>query len=251
MTIAPSETVAAGEIAAPEPPSLPVTSEMVALDAIDAFDAMWASAGGAVPDELTEQATPESTDVSPLDESSLGSLEGASIWSNDITEASEQLATPAPGAVAPALDLPAWLADDHDPEASAPALEAEAPGTLGGDASRAAESPSEFTPAWLEAPEIVEPPPAPTIGSIAMTEREALENDRLPSEPVDEAPSTVARAPAAALRELPGAHVSAALTRLAERIRVGEIDVSSTAPDASDAAMLAAVLAVLLGGSSR
>jgi hypothetical protein len=46
-----------------------------------------------------------------------------------------------------------------------------------------------------------------------------------------------------------GLQVSAALERLAERIRDGEIDVSSVAPEAPDAAMLASVLAALLGGS--
>lgn len=44
--------------------------------------------------------------------------------------------------------------------------------------------------------------------------------------------------------------VSAALDRLAQRVRGGEIDVSSVAPDASEAAVLASVLAALLGGSS-
>jgi hypothetical protein len=44
--------------------------------------------------------------------------------------------------------------------------------------------------------------------------------------------------------------IAAALDRLADRIRSGEIDVSSIAPDAPDAAVLASVLAALLGGSS-
>jgi hypothetical protein len=48
----------------------------------------------------------------------------------------------------------------------------------------------------------------------------------------------------------PTAHVSAALARLAERVRSGEIDVSSVAAEATDAAVLASVLAALLGGSS-
>ena len=43
---------------------------------------------------------------------------------------------------------------------------------------------------------------------------------------------------------------AAALDRLAHRIRSGEIDVSFIAPDAPDAAILASVLAALLGGSS-
>jgi hypothetical protein len=49
----------------------------------------------------------------------------------------------------------------------------------------------------------------------------------------------------------PGVRVSAALERLAERVRSGEIDVSSVAAEAPDAAVLASVLAALLGGSSR
>ena len=44
--------------------------------------------------------------------------------------------------------------------------------------------------------------------------------------------------------------ISATFDRLAERVRGGEIDVSSVAPDATDAAVLASVLAALLGGSS-
>ena len=47
-----------------------------------------------------------------------------------------------------------------------------------------------------------------------------------------------------------GLLVSAVLDRLAERVRGGEIDVSSVAPEAPDAAVLASVLAALLGGSS-
>ena len=48
-----------------------------------------------------------------------------------------------------------------------------------------------------------------------------------------------------------GLRISAALDRLAERVRAGEIDVSSVAPEAPDAAVLASVLAALLGGASR
>jgi hypothetical protein len=42
--------------------------------------------------------------------------------------------------------------------------------------------------------------------------------------------------------------VSSALDRLAKRVRAGEIDVSFVAPGAPDAAVLASVLAALLGG---
>jgi hypothetical protein len=57
-------------------------------------------------------------------------------------------------------------------------------------------------------------------------------------------------AEAASARMVHGLRVSATLDRLAERVRSGEIDVSSVAPEAPDAAVLASVLAALLGGSS-
>jgi hypothetical protein len=46
-----------------------------------------------------------------------------------------------------------------------------------------------------------------------------------------------------------GIRVSATLDRLAEQVRGGDIDISSVAPGATDAAVLASVLAALLGGS--
>jgi len=45
------------------------------------------------------------------------------------------------------------------------------------------------------------------------------------------------------------ARIAAAFDRLADRVRSGEIDVSSIVPEATDAAVLASVLAALLGGS--
>jgi hypothetical protein len=45
------------------------------------------------------------------------------------------------------------------------------------------------------------------------------------------------------------ARIAAMFDRLADRVRSGEIDVSSIAPEATDAAVLASVLAALLGGS--
>jgi hypothetical protein len=47
-----------------------------------------------------------------------------------------------------------------------------------------------------------------------------------------------------------GSYVSATLDRLAERVRRGEIDISSVAPEATEAAVLASVLATLLGASN-
>jgi hypothetical protein len=59
-----------------------------------------------------------------------------------------------------------------------------------------------------------------------------------------EAPTSTEAKPSA------GSYVSATLDRLAERVRRGEIDISSVAPEATEAAVLASVLATLLGGSN-
>jgi hypothetical protein len=48
----------------------------------------------------------------------------------------------------------------------------------------------------------------------------------------------------------PAATAAAMLERLATRVRAGEIDLSSVTPEATDAAMLASILAALLGGAS-
>ena len=45
------------------------------------------------------------------------------------------------------------------------------------------------------------------------------------------------------------ARIAATFDRLADRVRSGEIDVSSIAPEATDAAVVASVLVALLGGS--
>jgi len=58
--------------------------------------------------------------------------------------------------------------------------------------------------------------------------------------------TTAPTAPAFAPHE---ARIAATFDRLADRVRSGEIDVSSIAPDATDAAVVASVLAALLGGS--
>jgi hypothetical protein len=127
---------------------------------------------------------------------------------------------------------------------------------------------SRETPAYL----VVMPPtlPAPS-GRIdiahadAETETSAgLDLTLLPYEPVAELsmasellhvaqPLAVERAePVGEVdrRVAAGMRISATLGRLAERVRGGEIDVSFVAPDATDAAILASVLAALLGGSS-
>ena len=66
----------------------PVTSEMVAIDAFDAFEAVW----GAADAGMSSWAEVES-DSSPLDDLSLGSgLDGATAWADEI-------AVPEPGAL--------------------------------------------------------------------------------------------------------------------------------------------------------
>ena len=61
-------------------------------------------------------------------------------------------------------------------------------------------------------------------------------------------PPAVAEAPSVEAAPSHESRVAASLDRLAERVRDGQIDVSSVAPEGPDAAVLAAVLAALLGG---
>ncbi len=217
--VAPVERLELSEASSLEPLSRrPITSEMVALDAVAAFDAVW---GGS----MTPAASPVVEPVSSLvDEASLGSGAGADgRWAEDDITATDVDAThavvepsrPAAGAehhaapsstidvtwptvATPDCAMPPWLADDNDPTApSAP------------------------------------PEPSP---------------DLVVAEPIDVAADQ--RVEAVGTRVAHSLRVSAALDRLAERVRGGEIDVSSVAPEAPDAAVLASVLAALLGGSS-
>jgi hypothetical protein len=86
--------------------------------------------------------------------------------------------------------------------------------------------------------------PTPTIPIRAVPQERPLP-DPVPSA-IPEAPPAYAEARRAGPTH--EARVAAALNRLAERIRGGEIDVSSIAPEGPDAAVVAAVLAALLGG---
>jgi hypothetical protein len=84
--------------------------------------------------------------------------------------------------------------------------------------------------------------PAPVVASAESAEPASVLAERadLASEPAVEIDPRTAQ----------GRRVSAALDRLAARVRDGEIDVSFVASEAPDAAVLASVLAALLGGSS-
>lgn len=259
---------------APEPPvTRPVTSEMVAIDAFEAFETVWDAAPepeaalpqtalpeAAVPEAAHEMEAPmpdEPTAASPLDGESLGNgIDAQHLWGDEIAqdtgdyqayEASAELATPnseedAPieagwaSQTTPELPMPAWLEDDrnagptelfeqHDasadalPDALPPAAHEATANSIVGSAPNG--SPWSDPRMAAYAAFVTSPDGVPAITS-------AIANTK----------------------HLRGLQVSAALQRLAERIREGEIDVSSVAPEAPDAAMLASVLAALLGGSS-
>jgi nicotinamidase-related amidase len=253
----------------------PITSEVVALDAFDAFDAVWGATEQPAELEPFAPATDSARDSAPLDDASLGSgVDAQQLWAEDITAGT----TGTPPAVSsvkppagrerstPELAMPAWLADDSDPvpppgEPLA-ASEAVAPNadTLGDSA--AAGSPPTFGTNFdhhlspLAAREQSSTLPA-NVSEVSPQLMASVEMDA-PSTRTDDAGSSGSTAEALASgvagqtdpRLAHGLRVSATLDRLADRVRGGEIDVSSVAPEATDVAVLASVLAALLGGSS-
>jgi hypothetical protein len=216
---------------------------MVALDAIDAFDALWATAADAAIPTDSATVVDRTAAATPLDEPSLGMLDAPSLWAEEIAGDAEQQTAAAvspmvPDAIAPresaALEMPAWLADDHDatPSVRAPTGVVDSTRPNAGDVSSA----------QVAAPQYPMTPDEP-IEQPAHTRFELVEEST--------ANERAAEIGSSAMVFPPGnRHVSAALDRLAQRVRSGEIDVSSIAPEATDAAMLAFVLAALLGGSS-
>jgi hypothetical protein len=277
------------------PPSAgPMPSEIAALDAIDAFDAVW---GAVVP----VSAPAESAAVAPpLDELSLGSgTEGQQQWAEDITADDVPAGEPETAAVPVAFEpsessatgtTPAWLEDDVAP----PPVPSESPVVSMSPAAvpDVPSAPSVVSPVsdveglyslgeWTDShmipasDEIMGVPPEPTVAPIvealgdtlpALVDRATeeaqsapephprfelvpsetpepeVQPEELPAASVMPAPTTFAFAPHEA-------RIAATFDRLAERVRSGEIDVSSIAPDATDAAVVASVLAALLGGS--
>jgi hypothetical protein len=216
--VAPADPLELSELPSREPVSRrPITSEMVALDAFAAFDAVW---GGPV----TPAASPVVEPVAPpVDEVSLGSGAGAhELWAEGITE---ELDTS--HAVEESAGLVAGA--EHGVEPS-DVLESARPTVT---------TPDSAVPAWLvDDSHWTDPSPPPQASTdLIVAAATDISPDR-PDETVD-------------ARAAHGLRVAAALDRLAERVRGGEIDVSSVAPEAPDAAVLASVLAALLGGSSR
>jgi len=289
----------------------PVAKEIVALDAIDTFDAVWGVSEAPVgPIESAAVA-------SPLDELSLGEgIDGQQLWgehitandipahniaANDIPANDIPVVEPETVAVpvafessdtAAASTTPAWLEDDvaPAPDASPSVVVAESQPAVP-DVPTAPTPVSPVTDAeghygfgeWTDAHTI---PASDEIMGVLRAQRvePALEplggapaspadwtDDEAHDAPVPQARFELVEAPpekaqAEAHREEPQvaivtaaptapafapheARIAATFDRLADRVRSGEIDVSSIAPDATDAAVVASVLAALLGGS--
>jgi hypothetical protein len=214
--VAPVEPPEPSQLPSLEPESRPpITSEMVALDTFAAFDAVWGRSTTPAASPLVEPVT------SPIDEASLGSGAGAhELWAEDIT----------------AAELDATLAVE---EPSGPAAATErgvAPSDTIDGGWPTITTPSSAMPAWLvDDPTELSPPRQPSSDLVVAEANDNLADQR--DEAVD-------------ARAAHGLRVSAVLDRLAARVRGGEIDISSVAPEAPDAAVLASVLAALLGGSS-
>ena len=269
----------------------PVANEIAALDAIDAFDAVWG-----VSDPPGRAADPEPV-ASSLDEASLGSgIDGQQLWADDITATDipvESDAVAAPVAVASsdavlASTTPVWLEDDVAPaEPTTAPVESEiTPAMDDVPPPPAAVQPVSDVDGgygfgeWTDAHTIpasdeimgVRPdtPAAPVLASLGEATPAAADwpedtvpdaaelprfelvatNQEPPPEVNREEEPQLAVFPAALEAYSPHeARIAAAFDRLADRVRSGEIDVSSIAPEATDAAVLASVLAALLGGS--
>jgi len=310
--------VAIPEPDASESPHRPVTSEMVALDAFDAFEDVWGSTGMA-----EGVATPAATS-SPLDEAALGSGSDAeSVWVDETSAGAEPPESPVSletslsqdsdiQLVYPVLEsaMPAWLADDEpavmaaQPEVdwsevpTVPSADDVIGGPFAGSASTVTDLASEIstdeshgtdltpgsaaptpeqavplaadTDAWPDqllaeyapyaAPSrgtpsqvvaITSDAPAADVTVNGSDIEAAAAAEPSPAEPIAlvaavtlEVPLETSHEPSAGMR------ISATLDRLAGRVRRGEIDISSVAPDATEAAVLASVLATLLRGSN-
>jgi len=281
---------------APTPQPRPVTSEMVAVDAIDAFDAVWDTA------ETSTAAIEPTALASPSEAASLGSEIDRHGLADEIPGDSD-LAESEPGVPAttgsadftPAGTMPAWLEDEVGPGAgpdgppASDRLDADVD-TVANDVtstpdtgwSAAAIEMGSVVGEWTDAhtipssdeimglaPESPAPVPVPpslgdvpkTLGDVAQASAGWIGdevNEAADSEPrfeLIEEPAPDVREPEAIKSPMADANeprpsrIAAALDRLAERVRSGEIDVSSIAPDATDAAILASILAALLGGS--
>ena len=276
----------------------PVTGEMGALDAIDAFDEVWSvSAPSGRPVEPGRVA-------SPLDELSLGiGTDGQQPWAEDLPAsdlpASDLRAGESDTPVGPvtlessndsaASPAPAWLEDDSPAVPTVGPVASESTPTVNavpslptvvqpvsdvsGGYGFGEWTDSHTIPAFDEIMGVrPEQPVGPVLEPLGDTPPaqadEAVDKAPGPPEPSprfelveasEEAvtdvngekaePAVVTAARIAEAFSPHEARIAATFDRLADRVRSGEIDVSSIAPEATDAAVLASVLAALLGGS--
>lgn len=305
---------ATSDVETPAARSRPITTEMIALDAFDAFDTVWGTA------ERHDTAEHKAS-TSSLDETALGAaLDAQHPWADDITANGEPAATSAPTPSesthpTPGFAMPPWLADDHDAAPPAPQANMDVAPSVPQVADTSAlhqeqaEEPVEAEVGhwpitagdydyssgdWAAASAMI--PAADEIGSpdVASDEPASLGTPSAPAaqpeiqpDPIEQAWAETVAAAVEPLATLPTPElipavedrprfelvddrsiavpyvdgvpdarlvhrlrISATLDRLAQRMRDGEIDVSSIAPEATDAAVLASVLAALLGGSS-
>jgi hypothetical protein len=257
---------------APTDELLMPATESSPYDQFAAFDAAWHEAA-------LERPEPAAATNPPLDLPSLGAGDVHLPWADDVTS---------PPDLAPSSDAsgPAWLMDDvESPAAALPgdASTTVAPppaGELSGSAVTPAEGDDEAAieavgddASWADVTVMpsADAIMAATIESTQFTD-DAIAPAGEPELPAGEWPDpllaeyapyvptpTVAeptvgwdpgarRQTHADVEERHEIHVAATLERLAERVRHGEIDVSSVAPGGPEAAVLAAVLAALLGG---
>ena len=216
------ETPEPSQLTSLEPQSRrPMTSEMVALDAFAAFDAVW---GGSTTPAESPVVEPVVEPVASLvDEASLGSGAGAhELWAEDIT----------------ARDLDATYAGEESPGPAVGAEHDMPPSNALESVWPTITTPDSAIPAWLVDHDDPTDPAASSQPSPDLIVPDATDIGADQSDQAEDA------------RVSHSLLVSAVLDRLAERVRGGEIDVSSVAPEAPDAAVLASVLAALLGGSS-
>jgi len=252
------------------PRSRPVTSETVAVDAIDAFDTVWGT-----PAPSTGAIEPDAG-ASRLEESSLGGeIDSQPLWAEEIVPAShtaaaseiapaEPVAAQDPAATdtthgTPAEVMPAWLEDNaSSPTTGWPGTAIEA-GDVVGEWTDTHTIPSSDEIMGMAPVPAAAVPGAPALGDGTCDSADWMGDDghdapdspprfELVEEPRVETPEPAPMR----LQTVDTSHearIAAALDRLADRVRSGEIDVSSIAPDATDAGMLASMLAALLGGS--
>jgi hypothetical protein len=267
----------AGSAAAPAPPSSPL--DPVALGSGSGAECLWADEASAAAEAAVgpeTAAAPHGLDVEDAgpvadaempawladDDTVVTAGQSSGDWSEmaPIPSADDVLAMPSVDTAIP-VDEGAYAAPSHE------TLGVDAPDSVPDQLAAPFTAASDAWPDQLlaeYAPYAAPSYETPThVAAVtAATGASAVATDATGMEAVPEAEHSLAdpvQMGAAATLEAPtsteakpsaGLYVSATLDRLAERVRRGEIDISSVAPEATEAAVLASVLATLLGGSN-